>query len=303
MVQNVTPAHKGLAPSRLILIFIRKRCPCRAHTRYSCLLPAKAGNISRCGTLSARRMKNWKHIYEKKHQEAKGWGFRHVVDKRILRYKVNAPKTKEHLSELEYLITNYDYHKTLLRRYEHLISEESKNEWLDNYYEPKGIWNDINQKFHTALIPFYLINPRTENERIDKHFLNDQILMSLGCLDHKFKKYRWRANYMLEFLPLKFLDLKPNLRIRIIEVLSFKSTNESIKQINNLIFKYQNEIHKELIVNFVEEQQRKNLISDKMAIGYLKRFKNEISTEMANKFVDKIRSLENGKYILSKISS
>jgi hypothetical protein len=33
MVQGVTPAHKGLAPSRLIIyLSINKRCPCWAHT-------------------------------------------------------------------------------------------------------------------------------------------------------------------------------------------------------------------------------------------------------------------------------
>ena len=32
MVQGLTPAHKGLSPSRLTHIFIWKRCPCWAHT-------------------------------------------------------------------------------------------------------------------------------------------------------------------------------------------------------------------------------------------------------------------------------
>jgi len=35
MVQGVAPAHKGLAPSRLIIyLSIYKRCPCWAHTQY-----------------------------------------------------------------------------------------------------------------------------------------------------------------------------------------------------------------------------------------------------------------------------
>ncbi|WP_239761882.1 hypothetical protein, partial [Tenacibaculum finnmarkense] len=35
MLQNVTPAHKGLAPSRLInYLSVVKRCPCWAHTMY-----------------------------------------------------------------------------------------------------------------------------------------------------------------------------------------------------------------------------------------------------------------------------
>ncbi|WP_239780442.1 hypothetical protein, partial [Tenacibaculum finnmarkense] len=34
MLQNVTPAHKGLAPSRLInYLSVVKRCPCWAHTK------------------------------------------------------------------------------------------------------------------------------------------------------------------------------------------------------------------------------------------------------------------------------
>jgi hypothetical protein len=38
MVQGVTPAHKGLAPSRLIYyLSIVKRCPCWAHTLYHVL--------------------------------------------------------------------------------------------------------------------------------------------------------------------------------------------------------------------------------------------------------------------------
>jgi len=33
MVQGVTPAHKGLAPSKLIIyLSANKRCPCWAHT-------------------------------------------------------------------------------------------------------------------------------------------------------------------------------------------------------------------------------------------------------------------------------
>jgi len=35
MVQGVIPAHKGLAPSKLIIyLSANKRCPCWAHTQY-----------------------------------------------------------------------------------------------------------------------------------------------------------------------------------------------------------------------------------------------------------------------------
>ncbi len=248
-------------------------------------------------------MKDWQNIYEEKHKQLKGWGFSYVINSRILRYKVNPPITNEHISELEFLIIKYDYHKTLLRRYEHVISDKAKNKWLDNFYEPKGRWNNSNHKFHSVLIPFYLINPKTDIERVDKHFLNDQILMSLGSLDHKFKKYRLRANYLLEFLPLKFMDLKPNIRIRIIEVLSSKANRESIKQISQLIYKYQKELHPDIVLNFVGEQISKNIINDKMAIGYLRRFQNNISSEMKAKLESKIRRLNNSELILNTIKS
>ena len=61
-------------------------------------------------------MKKWESIYLKKHNQNRGWGFSNVKHGRTLRFKCNPPLTKEHISELEYLIVNYDYHKTLLMK-------------------------------------------------------------------------------------------------------------------------------------------------------------------------------------------
>ncbi|HMB61998.1 MAG TPA: hypothetical protein VKN36_02920, partial [Eudoraea sp.] len=42
MVRGVTPAHKGLAPSRLInYISVVKRCPCWAHTKAMTIIASK----------------------------------------------------------------------------------------------------------------------------------------------------------------------------------------------------------------------------------------------------------------------
>jgi len=45
MVQGVTLAHKGLAPSRLIIyLAVNKRCPCWAHTKNIVHLANSANN-------------------------------------------------------------------------------------------------------------------------------------------------------------------------------------------------------------------------------------------------------------------
>jgi len=245
---------------------------------------------------------NWDQIYKDKHSKLKGWSFSYVINSRLHRFKSNAPTKQIHLSELEYLILNYDYSKALFRRYESILSEELKSEWIKKKSRVGERFSNANYNIYGVLIPFYLANPKTENSNIDKHFLNDQILLTLGGLDHKFKKYRWRANYVLELLPQNFSQLKPNLRIRIIDLLAVKANQENIRGINLLIYKNIESINKECKETFVREQIDKDLITSKMAIGYYKRF-GTISQFCANKLKAKILSLNNGRMIFSKIKS
>ena len=245
---------------------------------------------------------DWNQIYKDKHSKLKGWSFSYVINARQHRFKSNAPTKEIHLLELEYLILNYDYSKTLFRRYESLLSEEIKSQWIEQKSRIGERFSNANYNIYGVLIPFYLANPKTENSKIDKHFLNDQILLTLGGLDHKFRKYRWRANYVLELLPQKFSQLKPNLRIRIIDLLAVKANQENIRGINLLIFKNIESVNRECIETFVREQIDKDLITSKMAIGYYKQFE-ALSQYSASKLKVKILSHKNGEMIFSKIKT
>ena len=244
---------------------------------------------------------DWNQSYIERHRELRGWSFNYVVNSRIQRFKANLPVKPHHFSELEYLILNYDYSKSLLKRYEHILSEEFKTQWLEKRLQKNSKYLNTNYRIYGILLPFYLINPKTQNILIDKHFLNDQLLIILGGLDHKFRKYRWRANYLFEFLIPNFSKLRPNLRIRIIELLTIKSNKENIRKINLLLFKNSEIIHGKLMIDYVEQQLRKEIVSPKMAIGYLRRF-DQLNTSTIEKLKGEVLRLEDGKLILKKIN-
>ncbi|TCI84375.1 hypothetical protein [Tenacibaculum sp. M341] len=244
---------------------------------------------------------DWNQNYIEKHTKLQGWSFRYVVNSRILRFKSNPPLKHDHFSELEYLILNHDYSKSLLKKYENILSEKFKTEWLEKKLQHDPKFSNKNYHIFDILLPFYLINPETKNKVIDKHFLNDQLLIILGCLDHKFRKYRWRANYLFEFLIPSFSKLRPSFRIRLIELLTLKSTKESIRNINQLIFRNSEIINKRLIDDFVRVQLSKGLVSPKMAIGYLRRFR-KLDNSNFEELKNLVSRIDNGEKILIKIN-
>ena len=130
--------------------------------------------------------------------------------------------------------------------------------------------------------------------------MNDQILLILNGFDHKFKKYQWRAKYVLELLTPRFNKLKPNLRYKILDLLSAKSNERNIQRINSLIFRNLNSISDGSINKFVAEQFERKRINPKMAIGYFRRFKF-LDDSNSEKLVNEIMKLEKGLYILSEI--
>jgi hypothetical protein len=240
---------------------------------------------------------NWNQKYIEKHKENTGWHFQHTVNYRIQRFKANPPIKKEHFLELEYLIINYDYTKSLLKRYEGIISEETKTKWLEKNLSLKY----TNYNIYRILLPFYLINPETANPKIDKHFLNDQLMLILGGLDNKFRKYRWRAKTLFEFLSPNFGKLKPNLRIRIIELISSKTDTENIRVIRNLVLRNQRNIPPQIVNNFIEEQFNRNLITPSMAVGIFRKV-NSLNDNNIENLKSSILNMDNGEYILKKIN-
>ena len=251
----------------------------------------------------ARKLKtmNWNQKYIEEHKKHRGWGFQNVINARIIRFRINPPVKPEHLSELEYLIVNYDYKKSLLKRYEGIISEESKDEWLERKLRSDTFTSQKTYNLYLVLIPFYLINPNTKNPKIDKSFLNDQLILILGGISNNFKKFRRRANTLFEFLTPNFKKLHPRLRMQIIKLLTINTNFENIHKIKRLVITNQENIEIELVNEFISEQINRNLLTPKMAIGIIRKVHliNENNIENLKIIITK---LDNGNYILNKIN-
>jgi len=244
---------------------------------------------------------DWNQIYIEKHKERKGWSFRYTINFRIRRFKSNPPTKPEHFSELEYLIMNYDYQKALFRRYGYLISDDAKNKWLEKKINDEVYPNVASNNIYGIMLPFYLISPNTNNPKIDKYFLHDQLLLALGTIDHKFKKYRERAKSLFRFLIPNFMELNPNLRKSIVQVLTVRTTMENIHNIKCLIIKNWKFISEELLNQFFEEQFQRKLITPKMAIGIFRR-REDLNKENINNLMELILMLDKGEYILNKLN-
>ncbi len=245
---------------------------------------------------------DWNQKYIEEHKKHQGWGFHHIINARIKRYKINPPTKSEHISELEYLIVNYDYKKTLLKRYENIISEESKDKWLENNLRNDNWTSWQTYNIYSVLIPFYLINPDTKNPKIDKRFLNDQLILMLGGINNNFRKYRWRANTLFEFLTPNFKKLNFPLRTRIIKLLTVNTNSKNILEIKKIVFINQETVGKDLMNKFIYEQLNRNLIHPKMAIGILRKT-NLINQKNIENLKRIIIELDNGEYILKKINA
>lgn len=248
---------------------------------------------------------NWQEKYNEEKTKNGGWGFSSVIHTRRLRYRINSPTKPEHLSELEYLIQNYDYdNMLLLKKYESILSEETKDLCLENRlkkhfgYGPRTKTDDIFRK----LIPFYLINPNFKNDKLDKGFLNDQLVLTLGALNSCLKKYRWRANTLFEFLTPSFSKLNPYLRVQIVKILSNNTNCENIREVKRLVTFNQKSIGEELMNRFISEQINRNMFTPKMAIGIVRKVEF-INKENLEDLMKLIRKLDNGEDILKKIST
>jgi len=244
---------------------------------------------------------DWKQEYIKRSKGKKNWWYSDFYKNRIRRFKDNPPVTSKHISELEYLIINHDFYKTLLKRYESKISEDAKVKWLEKNLRKKPNFHYHNENIYFVKLPLYLINPRTQNLSFYKPFLNDQLMLTLGGLDHRFKKYRWRAIYLFDFLTPNFYKLTAHVRENIIKLITIKTTKENFKKIKQLVFYNWKEIDNELLNLFFEEQFKRKLITPKSAIGIYRR-KQNLSLEVIEKLKEIILTLKNGKYILEKIS-
>ncbi|MFK7774384.1 MAG: hypothetical protein AB8F94_19705 [Saprospiraceae bacterium] len=244
---------------------------------------------------------DWNQKYIEEHNKQRGWGFHNTINFRIKRYRVDRPTKTEHISELEYLIVNYDYKKTLLKRYENIISEETKDKWLDKNLRFDNNFSNQTYNIYLVLIPFYLINPNTKNPKIDKHFLNDQMLLILGGINNHFRKYRSRANSLFEFLIPNFYKLHFSLRMRIIKILILNTNSENIFEIKRLVIINQEIIGLDLVNKFIAEQINRNLLTPKMGIGILRKV-NSINQENIENLKRIILKLNNGEYILKKLN-
>lgn len=122
----------------------------------------------------------------------------------------------------------------------------------------------------------------------------------MGGLDHKFRKYRLRAKHIFEFLTPGFKNFSPSLRFIIIELLATKTDAENITQVNGLLFHNVNLLDTRLTNLFVEAQLDKDLVTPKMAIGYLKRF-ILMSPNNEQRLRTKVLTLKKGAYILARI--
>ena len=244
---------------------------------------------------------NWQEKYNEEKTKNGGRASYDLINTRRLRYRINSPTKPEHLSELEYLIINYDYkNMLLLKKYESILSEETKDLYLENNlrcgYRTKT--DDIFRE----LIPFYLINPNFKNDKLDKGFLNDQLVLTLGALNSCLKKYRWRANTLFEFLTPSFSKLNPYLRAQIVKILSNNTNCENIREVKRLVTFNQKSLGEELMNRFISEQINRNMFTPKMAIGIVRKVEF-INKENLEDLIKLIRKLDNGEDILKKIST
>ena len=245
---------------------------------------------------------NWQQKYLERSEGHRDSNFDFIINARRIRYKVNKPIKQEHFSELEYLLISYDVNAALLRRYEGDISEEVKSQWLERRLNRKSHFKNSfeSEKIYKTLLPFYLINPQTKNPLIDKYFLGDQLMLILSGINHIYKRYRWRAHYIFEFLVPNFGKLLPGYRSRVIKLLIVNSNSQNIRLINWLVLSNVDFIELELIESFAQNQLDKNLVTPRMAIGYLKRF-HSISQTNREKLRSLVLKLERGEYILGKL--
>ncbi len=241
---------------------------------------------------------DWNQIYNDKNS---GPRQRRFIPNRIKRFRDNPPIKPEHFSELEYLIINYDYRIALLRRYEPLLSEEIKAQWLEKYLiNPPDSHNAASYNIYKILLPFFLINPNSENKKIDKYFLYDQLILVLGALDYKFRKYRQRAYYLFRFLTPNFVKLNATYRANTVKILTENTTKENIHDVKCLMMKNWSIIGNDLKNQFLAVQFQRQLITPKMAIGIFRRRK-DLSFLNEKELRRLILTLEKGEYILGKL--
>lgn len=243
---------------------------------------------------------DWNQIYLEKHKKHKGWRFDELIRTRIRRFKSNRPKKPEHYSELEYLILNYDWDRTLIKKYIGEISKELQNKWLDKRLKENTTATFKNHNLYQVLLPFYLMNPNSNNDKIDKYFLYDQLLLILASLDHPFRRFRLRAFIIFEYLYLNFPKLNRNLKRTILELLNLKTDHENILFIKKLVVKNLPFAGSNFFNKFFKTQLDKKLLTPKMAIGLIKR-KSMMNQENLEGLKDLVLTLENGSHILEKI--
>ena len=244
---------------------------------------------------------DWHQIYLEKRKEIKGWSFDTLIKTRMKRFKSSRPEKPVHYLELEYLLLNYDWRKTLIKKYIGEISEELQNEWLDKRLAENATATSKNHNLYKVLLPFYLMNPATNNDKIDKYFLNDQLLLILASIDHPFRQFRLKSFRIFEYLNMNFSKLNINLKRTILELLNLKTNPENILFIkklvvNNLTFAGSNFFNK-----FLKTQLDKKLLTPKMAIGLIKR-KSMMNRENLEGLKDLVLTLENGSHILKEIN-
>ncbi len=244
----------------------------------------------------------WNELYKKKEKELGYSEFDKFINSRKIRFKSNMPFKKKHIEELQVLISNHDiFNKSLLRRYEPYLTEEFKEKWLRKWLDRYSKSHMPEYQIYGILLPFYLINPETRIKLVDKLFLNDYLLLIIAGLDHKYRRFRWRANMILDFLSIGYSRLEPSMGYKIVELLSWKADSKNIRMINMVLFKNILFISPRILNEFVEKQLMKGIISPKMAIVYLKRFIT-LDSRLKKLLEDKILELKNGEKILKKMS-
>ena len=97
---------------------------------------------------------DWNQIYVERHKKLKGWSFDKFIRTRIQRFKSSYPTNSEHYLELAYLLLNYDWRRTLIKRYMGIISEELKDEWLKKRLIENKRGTSEKHNIYLVLLPF-----------------------------------------------------------------------------------------------------------------------------------------------------
>lgn len=222
-----------------------------------------------------------------------------VLMARRKRYLCNAPTKPEHFSELSFIFSKIP-DKNLFRRYADIMPSDVREKWLQRY--PVDLWgnNLSSNRIWSIGIPYFLVVPPEKNEKIDRDFLLEQLLLLLSVLNHPVLRFRHRQNYIFEFLVPYFYRLKKGGRRKVVRTLIGVNDPSTMPKIKYFMMKNVHLIDGDLLDEYIAAGCQKSLFAPKTALGLLKR-RQYFDQNSIDQLCEIVLQMENGRQLLERV--